>query len=510
MTRSRMTKVLAVVVAALLVIGGGVLVRQRFFAPQTISALFTEATGIYPGDDVRVAGVQVGTIDAITPEGTQTRLTLKVDRNISIPADAKAVIVAQNLVAARYVQLTPAYRHSGPKLADNAVIPLDRTAVPVEWDEVKAQLTRLATDLGPKSGVSGTSVSRMIDSAANALDGNGQKLHDTITQMAGAARVIANGSGNLVEIVKSLQTFVTALRDSNQQIVSFQNRLATLTGVVNESHSDLDAALKDLSSSIVEVRQFVAGTRDQTAEQVRRLTNVTQNLVDNQIQLKNILHIAPNEFVNAYNIYNPSTGSAVGQFVLHNMSSPVDFICGAIGAVENTTAPETAKLCSQYLGPALRLVNFNHLPFGIDPYLMPSANPEDIVYSEPGLAPGGGGGSPTPPDVMTSLPAYNPGPAVPPFTGRPPGTPPPGADQLLPNALPNPGPNLPPSVWSMLTPAGPAPGPAPQGALPQLPAEVPGAPVAPPAPPGPIGSDTPIGPGMADAPAPLPAEGTRP
>lgn len=510
MTRKRMTTLVAVTAVVLLVLGGGFLVRQLFFAPTTISALFTEATGIYPGDEVRVAGVKVGTIDAITPEGTQTRLTLKVDRGVSIPADAKAVIVAQNLVAARYVQLTPAYKHSGPKLAANAVIPLDRTAVPVEWDEVKTQLTRLATDLGPKSGVSGTAVSRIIDSAANALDGNGQKLHDTITEMAGAARVVANGSGNLVEIIKGLQTFITALRDSNQQIVTFQNRLVTLTGVVNGSHSDLDAALKDLSTSIVEVQQFVHDTRDQTAEQVRRLTNVTQNLVDNQMQLKNVLHIAPNEFINAYNIYNPSTGSAVGQFVLNNMSSPVDFICGAIGAVENTTAPETAKLCSQYLGPALRLVNFNHLPFGIDPYLMPSANPADIVYSEPGLAPGGGG-SVRPPEDMTSLSAYNPGPAVPPFTGRPPGATPPGAEQMLPNALPNPGTNMPPSVWSMLTPAGPAPGPVPAGTPSPLPAEAPGAPAGPT---GAIGTDTPIGPGMTDPPppppAPAPAEGTPP
>jgi len=512
MTRGLLTKVAAVVAAVLLVLGGGFLVRQLFFAPRTISALFTEATGIYPGDDVRVAGVKVGTIGAITPEGSQTRMTLNVDRDVSIPADAKAVIVAQNLVAARYVQLTPAYKHSGPKMADNAVIPLDRTAVPVEWDEVKTQLTRLATDLGPRSGVSGTSVSRMIDSAANALDGNGQKLHDTITEMAGAARVMANGSGNLVEIIKSLQTFITALRDSNQQIVTFQNRLVSLTGVVNDSHSDLDAALKDLSTSIVEVQKFVHDTRDQTAEQVRRLTNVTQNLVDNQMQLKNILHIAPNEFINAYNIYNPSTGSAVGQFVLNNFSNPVDFICAAIGAVENTTAPETAKLCSQYLGPALRLVNFNHLPFGIDPYLSPSANPADIVYSEPGLAPGGDGGSPRPPEDMTSLSAYNPGPAVPPFTGRPPGATPPGADQMLPGARPNPGTNMPPSVWSMLTPAGPAPGPAPAGTPPPLPAEAPAAPVAPSGPAGAIGTDTPVGPGMTDAPPPPPApvEGTPP
>ena len=160
------------------------------------------------------------------------------------------------------------------------MIPVERTAVPVEWDEVKTQLMRLATDLGPKSGVSGTSVGRFIDSAANALDGNGDKLRQTLGQLSGVGRILANGSGNIVDIIKNLQTFVTALRDSNIQIVQFNDRLATLTSVVNDSKSDLDAALTDLSTAVGEVQRFIAGTRNQTSEQIARLADVTQILVD--------------------------------------------------------------------------------------------------------------------------------------------------------------------------------------------------------------------------------------
>ncbi|WP_158169130.1 MCE family protein [Mycolicibacterium smegmatis] len=476
MNRKRIAKGLAIGLVVLLVAGAAVLVRQVFFAPRTFQALFTSATGIYPGDDVRVSGVKVGTIEAITPEGTQTRLTLKVDRDVPIPADAKAVIVAQNLVAARYVQLAPAYRSEGPTLPDDAVIGLDRTAVPVEWDEVKEQLTRLATELGPRSGVDGTSMSRFIETTADAMAGNGEKLRNTISQLSGVARILAEGSGNIVDIIKNLQTFVTALRDSNQQVVAFQNRLATLTSVVDGSRSDLDAALKNLSVAVGEVQRFVAGSRNQTSEQIQRLADVTSNLVDQRLQVENLLHIAPNAFVNGYNIYNPDSGSPVGQFVFHNMSEPLHFICGAIGAVENVTAPETAKLCAQYLGPALRLLNFNNVPFPVSPYLMPSANPENIIYSEPNLAPGAGGGSPQPPETPPVLSAYNPGPPPPPpFTGRPPGTPPPGAAQLLPGAPPIVPPNVPSSVRDMLAPAGPPPGPVPEtGPAPgPLPAEAP-------------------------------------
>jgi len=56
---------LAAVVA--LVLGGAYVVQRVFFGPRTVSALFDTATGIYPGDEVRVSGVKVGTISAITP-----------------------------------------------------------------------------------------------------------------------------------------------------------------------------------------------------------------------------------------------------------------------------------------------------------------------------------------------------------------------------------------------------------------------------------------------------------
>ena len=463
MSRRRWVTILVLTLAGLLMVGATVLVRDIYFGPKTINAVFPTATGIYPGDDVRVSGVKVGTIKAIEPQGTQTMLVLDVDRDVPVPADAKAVIVAQNLVAARYVQLTPAYRNNvGPKMADDAVIPLDRTAIPVEWDEVKEQLTRLATDLGPQSGVSGTSVSRFIDSAANALDGNGDKLRQTITELAGVSRVLANGSGNVVDIIKNLQNFITTLRDSNEQVVMFQNRLATLTSVIDGNRSDLDAALKNLSVAIVDIQRFVAGSRDQTSEQLHRLTNVTTNLLDNKMEIENLLHIAPNALTNAYNIYNPSSGSAVGQFVLNNFSNPTEFVCGAIGAIENTTAPETAKLCSQYLGPALRLLNFNYLPIGIDPYLMPSAAPDELVYSQDNLRPGAGGPTPDVPAIPPAISAYEgvaPGP--PGFTGRAPGEAPPGAAQLLPGGSPAIPPSVISSLPSMLNPTGAPPGPAP-------------------------------------------------
>jgi virulence factor Mce-like protein len=438
MNRRPLIAVTAAVLISLLLAGSAVLIRQAFFGSATITAYFTKAIAIYPGDSVQVAGVTVGHIDTIEPLGTQTKMTLSIDHGVAIPAAAKAVIVSQNLVAARYVELTPVFQPGdGPTMHSGAVIPVDRTAVPVEWDQVKEQLMRLATDLGPRSGVSTTSVSRFIDSAATALDGNGDRLRQTLAQLSQASRVLADGGGDIVNIITSLQTFVTALKDSNTQIVEFQGRFASLTSVLDENRSDLEASLTNLSGAIGEVKRFIAGSRDQTSEQIQRLANVTQNLVDHRTDLENLLHVAPNAVANAYNIYNPDTGTVAGSFVMAPFSDPLSLVCGAIGAIENTTAPETAKLCAQYMGPALRTIRLNGLPFPVNPFLAPSANPDNIVYADPNLAPGGSGPAPQPPEQPPAVSAYQPTLATLPQILLPPDAPPAADSPLTPPTEPS-------------------------------------------------------------------------
>ena len=470
--RKRLKVGLAIVLAGLVVVGAAIAIRNTFFRPTTITAYFPTATAIYPGDDVRVSGMKVGTIASIQPQGTQAKLVMHVDRGIPIPADAKAVIVAQNLVAARYVQLTPAYRASGPTMREGAVIPIDRTAVPVEWDEVKDQLMRLSTELGPNSKVSTPSVARFIDSAADALGGgNGEKLRQTLAQLSGVARIFANGSGNLVDIIKNLQTFVSALRDSNVQIVQFDNRLATLTSVLDDNKSEIDAALTDLASAVGEVQRFIAGSRDATSEQIERLADLTQILVDNKMSLKNVLHVTPNALANAYNDYDPDVGNIRGGVGLQNLTNPVWALCSQIGGLENATGNESGKLCGLYLSPALRVFNpllyfnFNYLPIPVNPILAPVFDSKNVVYTEQRLAPGGEGPKPTPPELPPAVSAYTglPGdPVGPPGSvplGRIPGAampePPPPTTPVTPPPAP---PAAPANVSDMLLPGeGPQP-----------------------------------------------------
>src|SRR5215210_7053150 len=116
--------------------------------PKTLTAHFPRTVSIYEGSDVRVLGVPVGTVDTVTPSGTDVEVTMSYDASVKIPRDAAAVIVSPSIVGDRVVQLTPVWTE-GPVLADGATLEADRTAGPLELDQVYQSLDDLTVALGP-------------------------------------------------------------------------------------------------------------------------------------------------------------------------------------------------------------------------------------------------------------------------------------------------------------------------------------------------------------------------
>ncbi|MFL6121591.1 MCE family protein, partial [Actinophytocola sp.] len=194
-----------------------------------ITAYFSRTVGVYAGSEVKVLGVGVGRIDSVTPQGDRVRVEMTVDDGVEIPANAQAVVVAPSLVSDRYVQLTPAYE-AGPLMRSGTVIPLDRTATPVELDDLTASVNDLATALGPNGANKNGALANVLDTAAANLSGNGELFNQTIKQLSDASAVLADSSGDLFTTVDNLNTFTTALAESDAQVREFNDRLADVSG----------------------------------------------------------------------------------------------------------------------------------------------------------------------------------------------------------------------------------------------------------------------------------------
>ncbi len=426
-----------------------------------IVGYFASAVGIYPGDQVRILGVPVGKIDSIEPRPSDVKITMSVSGDVKIPKDAKAVIMSPNLVAARFIQLTPAYT-GGAVLPQDGSIDLARTAVPVEWDEVKQALTQLAVQLGPTSGSMQGPLGAAINQAANTLDGKGESFHNALQELSQVAGRLGDSRGDIFGTIKNLQVLVNALSASNEQIVQFAGNVASVSQVLADSSHHLDNTLGTLNKALSDVRGFLHENNSTLIDTVSKLNDFAQTLSDQSDNIEQVLHVAGPGISNFYNIYDPAQGTLNGLLSIPEFANPVQFICaGSFETAAGPSAPDyfkRAELCRERLGPVLRRISANYPPVMFHPLNTITAYKGQIIYDTPATEAKAG----TPVPELTWIPAKGapsaPGAQNPadlqallvptaPQTGPLPGPPPPGSGPAPGSAFgPPPGPPPTPAV----------------------------------------------------------------
>ncbi|AMO62988.1 virulence factor Mce family protein [Mycolicibacterium phlei] len=404
---SRLKVFIGAALAVLLVGGIVVVTRASDVMNRTnVVAYFDNSNGIYVGDDVRILGVNVGKITAIEPEPERVKISFWYDSKYKVPADAKAAILSPTLVTARAIQLTPVYS-GGPVMEDNTVIPLDRTAVPVEWDDVREQLQKLSESLEPTAADGTSDLGALINTTADNLRGQGANIRETVIKLSQAFSALGDHSTDIFSTVKNLAILVKALQSSTDLMRQLNQNLASVTGLLADSPDEVENAIRDLNAVVPEVQSFVAENREALGTTSEKLAGVTQALTDSLDDVKQFLHIAPNTFQNYVNIWQPAQGAVSAVPMINNFANPVQFLCGAVQAASRLGAEESAKLCVQYLAPIIKNRQWNFPPIGQNLFVGATTRPNELTYSEDWLRP----------DYIPPQPLP---PTLPPLDGPPP------------------------------------------------------------------------------------------
>jgi phospholipid/cholesterol/gamma-HCH transport system substrate-binding protein len=511
------------IVAALVLAFLGIELYKKL-TNNTVVAYFPVANALYSGDRVEIMGVKVGAIDKIEPAGDKMKVTFHYSNKYKVPADAQAVILNPTLVASRLLQLEPPYK-GGPVLADNAVIPEERTQVPTEWDELRNSVTNVISKLGPTKQQPKGPFGEVIDAYANGLAGKGKQINTTFNDLSRALTALNQGRGDFFAVVRSLALFVNALHADDQKFVALNKNLAQFTGSLTGSDRDLANALQQVDGLLTTIRPFLDKNREVLTHDINNLGDTTNALVQPEALsgLETGLHILPTALANANLIYHPAHSAIVGQPAgtvgTMGFANPMEFLCSAIQAGSRLGYQESSELCAQYLAPILDAIKFNYLPFGLNPFSLAATLPKEVAYSEDRLHPPNGYKDTTVPgiwvpDTPTShrntqhgwitAPGMQ-GVKVGPVT----------AGLLTPESLAElmGGPDIVPVQSNLQTPPGypnaynEEPGPAPFIGVPGNPAPIPPPPPGPEVIPGPVAPAPVSGPPPAVAPgAPLPAE----
>jgi len=375
------------VILAVVAAGAGVQLYRKL-TNTTVVAYFPETLALYPGDRVQIMGVRVGAIDKIEPAGDKMRITLHYNNKYKVPANATASILNPSLVASRTIELSPPYT-GGPVMANGSVIPIERTQVPVEWDQLRESLNGILRQLGPTAQQPRGPFGDLIESAADNLADKGKQVNQTLSSLSDALTALNEGRSDFFAVARSLALFVTALYRNDQQFAALNRNLAEVTGWFSKSDHQLADTITRVDEVLGTARKFVADNGSVLTHDVDNLSEATTTLLQPEPRdgLETALHLLPTYAGNFNNLYYPVHGALVGMGVFPNFANPLQGICSAIQAASRLGYQESAELCAQYLAPILDAVKFNYLPFGVNLFSTAAALPKEVAYSEERLRP---------------------------------------------------------------------------------------------------------------------------
>ncbi|MFC7341681.1 MCE family protein [Saccharopolyspora griseoalba] len=349
---SNLVKLIAVAVVVVLVaaLGGWWLFSG---SDKKVTAYFSAAVGLHERGDVRILGVPVGTIDEVTPVGKKVRVVMSVERDVDVPADASAVAVSPSVVSDRYVQLAPVYR-GGPKMADDAVIPEQRTATPVELDKVYRSLNDLTKALGPDGANKDGALTDLLNTGAANLAGNGKDLSETLKNLGEAGTTMSGNSKELFETVDNLQRFTSMLAANDDQVRKFNTQMEQVSSQLAGERQNMSAALAQLAEALGKVETFVRDNRANIKTNVDQLNSVATVLVKQKKALQESLVNGPLAMSNLNNAYNGASGTLDTRAVFNELNQPpLVSVCRLLSQGAVTEVPAEVQQACGSLQPVL-------------------------------------------------------------------------------------------------------------------------------------------------------------
>ncbi len=291
---------------ALVVYGIVNLLGNPLASPTTLTTAFPDASGLYPGFEVELNGVPVGTVTGTALTAHATTVTMRIDPGTTVPSDVQASVQIANDLGEQVVNLVPAHGGTVPALASGATVPAAPNQIPADVGAVVASATRLL------QAIPADDLNKLIGELATSLQGQ---------------------AGNLRTLVSAGTTFSKEFVAYQQQ---FTELLANAPPTLDAVTTVAPALRQDLANTaaLVQVlaQQKQTGLHQLFANGASAFGEVNQLVTTQSANIGCFLHDAADLLSNVAqpaNLANLSQGLAANQYFF--------------GAVENIAVPGVAK-----------------------------------------------------------------------------------------------------------------------------------------------------------------------
>jgi len=276
---------------------------------KTVTAHFPRSVSLYEGSEVKVLGVAVGSVDEVTPSGTEVVVKMSYDADVKIPDDAEAVIISPSIVGDRFVQLTPVHEDGDKVLADGAELSTEQTSVPLELDQIYSSLNDLNVAIGPDGANRNGALTDLLETTAANFGGQGAKFHQMIQDFSKLSETLDDNKEELFDSTEELGNFISTLANNDETVRQFNRSLSNVSDLLAGEREELAASLKNLSIGLGHVARFVKDNKAALGRNIKGINRVAKVLVRQRSALDEILSAAPTALNNLALTYNPQAGT---------------------------------------------------------------------------------------------------------------------------------------------------------------------------------------------------------
>ncbi|WP_433567252.1 MCE family protein [Nocardia sp. CA-151230] len=257
------------IVSAVLVVVVGDL---RFVSTRSYHALFTSASGMKTGDDVKVAGVPVGKVKSVDfAHDKLVEIAFTVDRDIEVQRSATVAIKYKNLIGDRYLDVAARPDGSGLR-SENDPIPVSQTKPALDIDSLVNGFKPLLQGLNPEDA------NKLSASLVAVLNGQQQSIADFIRQIGSLGNTLADRDQVIGETIQSLDVALGAIHDTGDKFDHLVVDLQSLITGLNNDRGTITAGLDQIDAGAGELAQLLLDNRPAINGDIDGLKQLARNL----------------------------------------------------------------------------------------------------------------------------------------------------------------------------------------------------------------------------------------
>lgn len=264
--------------------------QLRFDSTQPYNADFTSVSGLKVGDFVRIAGVEVGKVKAVTIKRDNTALVrFNTDDSVTLTEGSRAVIRYADLIGGRYLALEEGAGDTR-RLRPGQTIPISQTSPALDLDAVIGGFRPLFRALDPDQ------VNALTGQLVAALQGQAKAFGSFFAQTASLTNALADRDQLIGEVIVNLNTVLGSLGDQSTEFAKAVDSLSQVVETLAHRRQDIGNAVSTMDQAAGSIADLLTAARPPLQKVVTELDRTTGIVVADHDYVDNLLNTLPDAY----------------------------------------------------------------------------------------------------------------------------------------------------------------------------------------------------------------------